>query len=219
MAVTAIVSNHYKYQLGKGLIDLTSDTLKILLMRTGFVYDKDTFSTLINIKGTITGASDISFTAATDTISTSTGGFLAAGFVTGNSIAVTGTTSNNVTVVIASVTDTALVVTAASLTDEANTSAVITADDEIATAFGYTQDTKTTGTVAGNENDTGDYADFTFPTVTWTASGGSIIADGAILYDSTSTDNTIIGYLKFGVTKTATDATPFTIAGGTIRIV
>lgn len=49
MAVALTVSNHYKYQLAKKLIDLSTDTLKIILMNTTFAFDKDTHATLADV--------------------------------------------------------------------------------------------------------------------------------------------------------------------------
>lgn len=49
MAITLTVSNHYKYQLAKKLIDLSTDTLKIILMNTTFAFDKDAHATLADV--------------------------------------------------------------------------------------------------------------------------------------------------------------------------
>lgn len=49
MAVTITLSNHYKYQLSKGKIDLSSDTLIAILMNNTYAFDKDTDATLANI--------------------------------------------------------------------------------------------------------------------------------------------------------------------------
>ena len=49
MAITATTSNHFKYQLGKKLIDMSSDTLRAVLMDATFAFDKDTHATLANI--------------------------------------------------------------------------------------------------------------------------------------------------------------------------
>lgn len=49
MAVVLTLSNHYKYQLMDGKIDLLANTLKILLMDNAFAFDKDTHATLANI--------------------------------------------------------------------------------------------------------------------------------------------------------------------------
>ena len=217
MAVTGTVSNNFKKQLGLGTIDLTSDSIKILLFRVGYTFDPDTLQTRTNIKGTVTGSSDIDFTNSDSSINRSGGGFLSAGFIVGNQIAITGTTNNNITTTITAVTDTKITV-ADAITDETGTSATITIDDEIATANGYTQDTKTIGTVTATKYDDYDYVDYTFPTVTWTASGGDITAGGAALYDDTTTEKTVIGYLDFGGSQTATDGTTFNIVSGTFRI-
>lgn len=79
---------------------------------------------------TITGVSNISFAAASKTITKATGGFLDAGFYAGNKITITGTVSNNAILNVISVTDTTITVSNA-LTDESNTSAVITATTTI----------------------------------------------------------------------------------------
>jgi len=49
MAVTNTLSNHYKYQKSKGLIDLSSDTLYILLMNNTYAFDKDADANLSDI--------------------------------------------------------------------------------------------------------------------------------------------------------------------------
>lgn len=59
MAVTLTLSNHYKYQLMKKKIDLSADTLVMVLMNTTYAFDKDADATLANI--------------ATDQISTGNG--------------------------------------------------------------------------------------------------------------------------------------------------
>ena len=58
MAVTKTTSNHYKYMLGTAKIDYTpstGNTFKIILMGSGFVFDKDTHATLADLP-TGTGA-------------------------------------------------------------------------------------------------------------------------------------------------------------------
>jgi len=49
MAQTITLSNHYKYQLAKKKIDLSADTLIIILMDNTYAFDKDTDATLANI--------------------------------------------------------------------------------------------------------------------------------------------------------------------------
>lgn len=142
MAVTATLSNHFKYQLAVGAINLDTDSIKICLMDTGFTFNKDTHAVW----------SDVS-------------------------------------------------------------------SDELATNYGYTQNTKTLANTALSEDDSNDRMEMTCDDVTWTASGGAIgPTPGAILYSDTSGDNTIIGYLDFDGDQTATEGADFTIAGIKIRI-
>lgn len=84
---------------------------------------------------------------------------------------------------------------------------------ELATGNGYTANSKTLAGVAVTEDDTDDRAEVIWSTVTWTASGGSIgPSNGAIIFDDTTTDDTVIGYIDFGEAKTATDGGNFNIS-------
>ena len=49
MSITQTLSNHYKYQLMKGNIDLSTDTLVIILMNNTYAFDEDADATLANI--------------------------------------------------------------------------------------------------------------------------------------------------------------------------
>ena len=49
MAITLTLSNHYKYQLMKKKIDLSVDTLVMILMNNTYAFDKDADATLANI--------------------------------------------------------------------------------------------------------------------------------------------------------------------------
>lgn len=49
MAITLTLGNHYKYQLMKKRIDLSADTLIMILMNNTFAFDKDAHATLANI--------------------------------------------------------------------------------------------------------------------------------------------------------------------------
>lgn len=130
------VSNHAKYQLVSGNIDFDAHVFKIILMATGFVYNKDTHSTYADV-----------------------------------------------------------------------------AANELATGNGYTQNTKTLSedpTVT--EDDTNDRASVQWDNVVWTASGGSIgPTPGAIIFDDSTADDTIIGFIDFTTDQTATSGGTFTI--------
>ncbi len=191
--------------------------VKVLLMRSGFAFDKDVHATRLNIKAT-TGVITPTFISATKKITRPAGSFVTDGFVAGNKITITNTASNPGPFTIVSVVALEIVVTEA-VADEVGTGdEVMTANDELAIGFGYTQDVKLTGVITLAEDDVNDRGDGTFPTVTWTAAGGSIgPTPGAIVYDDASPDNTILGYINFGAEETATDGTTFDIAAGTIR--
>lgn len=217
MAVTCILSNHYKYAKVKKMIDLSADSIKVLLMRSGFVFDKDLHAMKKNIKGTIS-RSDISFDAATKKIATVAGDFVAAGFVPGGKITVSGSASNNGTYTIVTVSTLEIVTSEALVNESAGSSVTITGADELGTGAGYTQDTKTLSGQALAEDDANDRAEMTCSNVIWTASGGAIgPTPGAILYDDTSSDDTIIGYINFDGEQTAPDGADFTISNLKIR--
>lgn len=45
------LSNKFKFQLASGLIDFDADTFKVMLMASGFVFNKDTHEFLNNVSG------------------------------------------------------------------------------------------------------------------------------------------------------------------------
>lgn len=49
MAITITLSNHWKYQLGKKMVDVSADTFKIILMNDSFAFDKDAHATLADV--------------------------------------------------------------------------------------------------------------------------------------------------------------------------
>jgi len=212
MATISILSQQFDYEALTGKINLTSDTLKVLLMRSGFSFDREKHKFRKNIKGTITGSSNIDFSSSDNSITISDGGFVDAGFVAGNKITITGTTNNNMTVTITSVEDTKIVVDG-TLTDESGTSAVITADDELPAGNGYTQEEKELTNPTAQIN-TYDSWEFSYPAVVWTATGGDIgPTPGAIIYDNSHPDKVIVGYIDFGQDYTANDGETLTISG------
>jgi len=84
--------------------------------------------------------------------------------------------------------------------------------NQLATGNGYTQDNKALANVAVTKNNTDDKAVLTADDITWTASGGSIGAFGAVVfYDDTMTDDVLIGCIDFGTDYTVTDGFSFTV--------
>jgi hypothetical protein len=141
-------SNKLKFLLASKIIDFANDTFKIILMASGFVFNKDTHH----------GYADVSAS-------------------------------------------------------------------ELATNFGYTQNTKTLAGVAVTEDDTDDRCEITWSNVTWTASGGSIgPTPGAIIFDDTVTEagvtvaDPIIAYIDFSGDQTQADGGTATISNIELRI-
>ena len=84
--------------------------------------------------------------------------------------------------------------------------------DQLGTDYGYTQDTKDCTVASITEDDTNDVARVVFSDVTWTASGGAIGASGAaIIYDDTTSDDTVVCCIDFGADGTAPDGFNFQI--------
>lgn len=218
MAVTCTLSNHFKYQAYDAKINLATDSIKVLLMRSGFVFVKDDHAKKINIKGTIT-RTDISFVASGNHILTVAGDFVAAGFVVGGKIAASGTSNNNTTFTIVTVAAADMTVTESVTGEGAGSSFTLTGADELATAGGYVQDTKVLTSLVLTEDDTNDRAEMTCANVIWTATSGGIgPTPGAIIYDDTSSDDTIIGYIDFGGEQTAPEGADFTISNLKVRL-
>lgn len=81
---------------------------------------------------------------------------------------------------------------------------------QLSTANGYTQDDKSLANVAVTTVTTND-AKFDADDVTWTASGGSIAAMGALIYNDTDTNDPPVAWIDFDGTQTAGDGTDFKI--------
>lgn len=82
---------------------------------------------------------------------------------------------------------------------------------QLTTANGYTQDDKTLAGVAVTVETTDD-AKFDADNVSWTASGGSIAAAFALVYNDTDAGDPPVLRVDFDGTITALDGAPLTIA-------
>jgi hypothetical protein len=222
LAIVGTLSNHFKYQLAKKEIDLASDTnIKVLLMRSGFTFNKDNHAKKINVINTQTDTS-YAITGAY-ALTDSDSQFIVDGFVPGMSVTISGftETGNACTKIISTVAAGTIVFTStAGLVEESEGDSVtLVGNDELADGSGYDQDTKLLTTQVLAEDDTNDRAALTADDIVWTASGGDIgPTPGALFYDDDSTDDTIIGYLSFGANTTAGDGGTFTISAPTIRL-
>ncbi len=90
--------------------------------------------------------------------------------------------------------------------DADGTYAAVSAD-ELATANGYTNGGQTLTGVSVVENDTTDSCIITWTAPVWTASGGAITHGGAIIFDDTSSDDTVIFHLASGTITVGDGAT------------
>jgi len=91
--------------------------------------------------------------------------------------------------------------------------------NELPTGNGYTQGDKTLTGVDITTNDIADRVEVTWGNAQWNASGGSLSASGAIIYnDSTDTGggddytDAIVSYKDAGGTITAIDTTPIIVS-------
>jgi hypothetical protein len=221
MAITVTQGTLAAYQLGTKLIDLENDTIKVILLRSGFVFDKTKHKQLINIR-TNTGAVEFTVSDANNTFTRGGGSFITDGFVVGNKITTNSAEAANQGPFLVSAVS-ALVLTVTTMAGGNPTLTVQTAtftissDDEIATGNGYTQFTLNLGVVTGVTDTLGGY--FTYPTITWTVSGGNLpAACAAMLIDDTVAGDTVLQCIEFGEDKTGIDGTTFDIGAGSFRI-
>jgi hypothetical protein len=94
--------------------------------------------------------------------------------------------------------------------DATHTTLAATGGTEAATGTGYTAGGATLANVAVTTTGTNG-AKFDADDATWTASGGSITASYAILYNDTDTDAPPVAFIDFGQSESAGDSTDFLI--------
>ena len=88
---------------------------------------------------------------------------------------------------------------------------------QVASGFGYLQDQKNLTSVVVNQSGSGclfDAAD-----VTWTASGGNIVATHALLYNDSAINDTPVLAISFGGSAAAPDGAPFQIVWNVAGII
>lgn len=90
---------------------------------------------------------------------------------------------------------------------------------ELASGNGYLIGGNTLTGVYVAQNNTDDNCTITWNSTTWTASGGDIGPSvGAIVYDDTHADKTIIGYIDFSASYTEAEGGVATISNITVII-
>lgn len=95
--------------------------------------------------------------------------------------------------------------------DATHTTLAATGGTEVANGNGYTTGGATLANVAVTTVTTND-AKFDADDITWSASGGSIAAAFAILYNDTDANDPPVAFIDFDGTQTAADGTEFKVA-------
>jgi hypothetical protein len=91
--------------------------------------------------------------------------------------------------------------------------------DELSNGNGYTTGGQTVTVASITEDDSNDYASAVITDFSWTASGGSIgPTPGVLIYDNTTSDDTVIGFIAFGSELTITDGSDLLIDNAEIRV-
>ncbi len=91
--------------------------------------------------------------------------------------------------------------------------------NEIAAGSGYSASGEILLSGELTEDDTNDRGNMSWGNLTWTASGGDFpAASAAIVYDDTSSDDTVIGEINFGQNITVADGSSLQIQSTVVRI-
>lgn len=91
--------------------------------------------------------------------------------------------------------------------------------NEIAASNGYNASGEILLSGELTEDDANDRGNMTWGDKTWTASGGDFEATGAaIIFDDTSSDDTVVGCIDFGTNYTVTDGSSLQIQDPVVRL-
>jgi hypothetical protein len=92
--------------------------------------------------------------------------------------------------------------------------------NELATNYGYTQNTKVLTGVAVTEDDTNEECSVIWGSPSWVASGGALgPVNGAIILDATISGEPIIGFIDFGQDYTQVDGGTLTVANPEVDLI
>lgn len=221
MAVIATASNRAKYALARKMIDLSADSIRAILMRQGFVFNKDDHATRLNLKGYLAGT-NFSINSSLQILH-SENGFLTAGLLPGNKITMSGWTNggNNTTKIISTVTAGTITITdtSALVQESAGNMVTIQANDEIPAGNGYSENGVLLTGLSLIEDDANDRAEMSCNNIDFSAFGGAVgPTPGAVLYDDSVTEKTIVGYFDFGGDQTIADGNKLRLQNVRIRI-
>lgn len=200
MSITGIASYGFKYELAIGNINLSSDSIKACLMRSGYIFDPAIILYKKNFK-TISDSATLTCTEPDQKITRVAGDFIAEGFVIGMRIT-TDLATNTGPFIITNVGTLELTVDSGLVAEGPTASKIVTGDDELPDGYGYARDTMILSAV---NLTSGEFVIFTCDPVSWTTAGGSIgPTPGIILYDDDAPDDPVIGYFDFDGEKEAT---------------
>jgi hypothetical protein len=91
--------------------------------------------------------------------------------------------------------------------------------NELPTANGYVRGTMVLLNVVVTENDPDDRTEIVWDNVTWTAAGGAIgPSPGAIIYDQTDPNDSLVGFIDFGGDQSQADGGTVTIINPEVRV-
>jgi hypothetical protein len=216
------LSDHFKYQRDNAVINLASDVIHVLLMRSGFPFGAGVHSKLINVKTASASIASLTIDNTAKTLTRGAGSFVTDGFVVGNMITTNSANApNQGPFLISAVNVNGLVLTITtmaggypSLTGGTESAVTVTSNDEVPTGGGYTQDNTSLSGQAVAEDDVGNTSTMTCSNVSWLGSGSGFgPVAGALLYDYTSADKTIIGYINFNGDQTVAAAASLVLSG------
>ncbi|KWT81136.1 hypothetical protein [Candidatus Magnetominusculus xianensis] len=144
MALKSIASYKAKLAFAEGGINLLTDTLKVILMRSGFSFDPDKHGEKKNVINTFPeSAASMTIQVSDNSINYTGGGFDTAGFVVGNKIKFQGSSSFTGTYTIAAITSTKITVSEDITGSDEAASMQVKTVEELTGGYGYTQDAKT----------------------------------------------------------------------------
>ena len=91
--------------------------------------------------------------------------------------------------------------------------------NELPTANGYTRGVMALANVVVTEDDPDDRTEITWDNVTWTAAGGAIgPSPGAIIFDDTDGNDSLVGFIDFYGDQTQADGGTVTILNPEVRV-